>query len=115
MRKGIEDRIRFRCGSRYLDMEMGCPGANAKLESINFTVQVTAVEPPNVCLFWRIRISYTIVGYRRVALPTFLDFPHEHIEDGAAHTQGKFRGQVAIEVDANDEGSGRLVVFVIAL
>lgn len=30
-------------GSRYLDMEMGCPGANAKLESINFTPQVTAI------------------------------------------------------------------------
>ncbi|EZA61939.1 hypothetical protein X777_08614, partial [Ooceraea biroi] len=30
----------FRDGSRYLDMEMGCPGANVKLESINFTWQV---------------------------------------------------------------------------
>lgn len=34
---------RDRDGSRYLDMEMGCPGANAKLESINFTPQVTAI------------------------------------------------------------------------
>lgn len=30
-------------GSRYLDMEMGWPGANAKLESINFTLQITAI------------------------------------------------------------------------
>lgn len=40
--KGKEARV-VGGGSRYLDMEMGCFGANAKLESINFTPQVTAI------------------------------------------------------------------------
>ncbi|KYN33620.1 hypothetical protein ALC56_12332 [Trachymyrmex septentrionalis] len=34
----LSKRHNCRDGSRYLDMEMGCPSINAKLESINFTL-----------------------------------------------------------------------------